>query len=250
MKMYTIGKLSEISQVSVRTLRYYDEIGFLLPSEKNAAGRRFYSEDKVAKLQHILMLRDLGFSLDTIHQFLISREFDLSSILKMRRKIIQEELNQLKKIEGSIEALIDIAEMETQMEWETIFATYTSHSSNKQHLRESWTKYFSEEEQQIVDSFPVFGEKSGDESQWEALAQKVRANLHQDPASPVAQDLAKEWLELVDRMYQGNGKLANKVWELNKTKKPHQRVFAYEPELILFIEQAIKHYNQQLESLI
>lgn len=64
--MYTIGKLAEISQVSVRTLRYYDEIGLLLPSEKNAAGHRFYSNDKVAKLQHILMLRDLGFSLSTI----------------------------------------------------------------------------------------------------------------------------------------------------------------------------------------
>lgn len=248
--MYTIGKLAEISQVSVRTLRYYDEIGLLLPSEKNAAGHRFYSNDKVAKLQHILMLRDLGFSLSTIQQFLISREFDLSSVLKMRRKIIQEEQDQLRKIEDSIEALIDIAETETHMEWETIFATYTSHSSKKQYLRESWTKYFSEEEQQIVDSFPVFGEKSGDESQWETLVQKVRANLHQDPASPIAQDLAKEWLELVDRMYQGNGKLANKVWELNKTKKPHERVFAYERELILFIEQAINHYNQQLETLI
>lgn len=248
--MYTIGKLAEISQVSVRTLRYYDEIGLLLPSEKNAAGHRFYSNDKVAKLQHILMLRDLGFSLSTIQQFLISREFDLSSVLKMRRKIIQEEQDQLRKIEDSIEALIDIAETETHMEWETIFATYTSHSSKKQYLRESWTKYFSEEEQQIVDSFPVFGEKSGDESQWETLVQKVRANLSQDPASPIAQDLAKEWLELVDRMYQGNSKLANKVWELNKTKKPHERVFAYERELILFIEQAINHYNQQLETLI
>ncbi|MDE4085301.1 MerR family transcriptional regulator [Planococcus maritimus] len=247
--MYTIGKLAEISQVSVRTLRYYDEIALLLPSKKNAAGHRFYSDDKVAKLQHILMLRDLGFNLHTIHQFLISREFDLSSVLKMRRKIIQEELDQLRKIEDSIEALIDIAETDTHMEWEKVFATYTSHSSKKQHLRESWTKYFSEEEQQIVDSFPVFGEKSGDESQWEALAQKVRANIIQDPASSIAQDMAKEWLELVDRMYQGNSKLANKVWELNKTKKPHQRVFAYEPEVILFIEQAIKHYYQQLKNL-
>lgn len=247
--MYAIGKLAEISRVSVRTLRYYDEIGLLLPSEKNAAGHRFYSNDKVAKLQHILMLRDLGFSLHTIHQFLVSREFDLSSVLKMRKKIIQEELDQLRKIENSIETLIDIAETETHMEWETIFSTYTSHASKQQHLRESWTKYFSEEEQQIVDSFPVFGEKNGDELQWKALVQKVRANLNQDPASSIAQDLAKEWLELVDRMYQGNSELANKVWKLNKTKKPHQRVFVYEPELILFIEQAINHYNLQLETL-
>lgn len=246
--MYAIGKLAEISQVSVRTLRYYHEIGLLLPSEKNAAGHRFYSNNQVAKLQHILMLRDLGFSLCTIHQFLISREFDLSRVLKMRKKIIQEELRQLRKTEESIDALIDIAETETHMEWETIFSSFTSRSSKQQLLKESWTKYFSEEEQQIVDSFPIFGEKSSDDPHWEALVQKVRANLDQDPASSIAQDLAKEWLELVDRMYQGNSKLANKVWELNKVKKPHQRVFVYEPELILFIEQAIERYNQQAET--
>ncbi|QTD40107.1 MerR family DNA-binding transcriptional regulator [Sporosarcina sp. Te-1] len=39
--MYTIGELADISNVSVRTLRYFDEIGLLPPAQKNAAGHRY-----------------------------------------------------------------------------------------------------------------------------------------------------------------------------------------------------------------
>lgn len=243
--MYAIGKLAAISHVSVRTLRYYDEIGLLLPTQKNNAGHRFYSDGDVSKLHYILMLKDLGFSLETIQQFLSNRDFELASVLGMRKKMIQAEQANLTKMENAINTLLTIIETEETTDWETVFAVFSSFPEDKSLLRELWAKYFSEEEQQILNRFESPGDHSEAERLWEALTRDVRANLHEDPTSPIAQDLAKRWMELVDVMYQGNGDLAQRVWELNKTREPHLRFFQFEQEIITFIDEAIEHYFEQ-----
>ncbi|HAQ4346160.1 TPA: MerR family transcriptional regulator, partial [Enterococcus faecium] len=51
---YTIKKMSEISGVSPRTLRFYDEIGLLKPARINSSGYRIYGKKEVDRLQHIL----------------------------------------------------------------------------------------------------------------------------------------------------------------------------------------------------
>ena len=58
---YSIRKLSELAGVSARTLRYYDEIGLLKPSEISEAGYRYYGERELALLQQILFYRERGF---------------------------------------------------------------------------------------------------------------------------------------------------------------------------------------------
>ncbi|UOE95043.1 MerR family transcriptional regulator [Alkalihalobacillus sp. LMS39] len=55
--MYTIGKLAELSGVTVRTLRYYDEIGLLTPSAKSEGGHRLYEEQALAQLHMIQYLK-------------------------------------------------------------------------------------------------------------------------------------------------------------------------------------------------
>jgi len=52
--------------VSIRTLRYYDKVGLLLPSLHTEAGYRLYSDEDLLSLQQILVLKFLGFSLEEI----------------------------------------------------------------------------------------------------------------------------------------------------------------------------------------
>ena len=56
----TIGALAKRVGVSVRTLRYYDEIGLLAPARHTAAGYRLYGAGDVARLQQIRSLRHSG----------------------------------------------------------------------------------------------------------------------------------------------------------------------------------------------
>src|SRR6266404_7353666 len=65
--MLKIGDFSRLSQVSVKTLRYYDEVGLLKPTQVDqVSGHRYYSVAQLRQLHRILALRDLGFSLEQI----------------------------------------------------------------------------------------------------------------------------------------------------------------------------------------
>ncbi len=84
---YSISELAKMADVSVRTLRYYDQIGLLSPlREEN--GYRSYGDAEVHQLQRIMLLRSCGLSLASISSAMDSDDFDLPSML-------QEHLNAL-----------------------------------------------------------------------------------------------------------------------------------------------------------
>ena len=65
--MLKIGDFSSLSQVSIKTLRYYDERGLLSPAHVDPqTGYRYYSASQLSRLHRILALKDLGFSLEQI----------------------------------------------------------------------------------------------------------------------------------------------------------------------------------------
>lgn len=78
---YTVNKLAKISNLSARTLRYYDEINLLSPARINSSGYRIYGEEEVKKLQQILFYRELGFSLKEIDSIMSSNTFDYKAAL-------------------------------------------------------------------------------------------------------------------------------------------------------------------------
>jgi DNA-binding transcriptional MerR regulator len=68
--MRTVGEVSEMTGVTVRTLHHYDEIGLLAPRGRSEAGYRLYAYADLARLQEILVWRALGFSLSEIQSIL------------------------------------------------------------------------------------------------------------------------------------------------------------------------------------
>jgi effector-binding domain-containing protein len=107
--MIKIGTFSRISQVPVKTLRYYDEIGLLKPVEVDRfTGYRYYSYNQLTRLNRILALKDLGFSLEQItrllHEELSSAE--MRGMLRMKQaelsEKVQEELGKLERVEARL----------------------------------------------------------------------------------------------------------------------------------------------------
>src|SRR5215213_1484384 len=93
--MFKIGEFSRLSRVSVRMLRHYDQLGLLRPSQTDPfTGYRYYSAEQLPRLNRIIALRDLGFSLEQITGML---EEDLSAkqllgMLKLKRAEIEEQM--------------------------------------------------------------------------------------------------------------------------------------------------------------
>ena len=78
---WRVGQLAELSGVTVRTLRYYDQTGLLHPSGQTSGGHRLYDQQNVTRLYRILALRRLGFSLSEVESLLDDSDWDLRAMV-------------------------------------------------------------------------------------------------------------------------------------------------------------------------
>jgi DNA-binding transcriptional MerR regulator len=67
-----IGQVAELTEVSVRTLRHWEEAGLVTPSARSAGGFRLYTQGDVDRLRSIRRMKPLGFTLDEMKQMLAS----------------------------------------------------------------------------------------------------------------------------------------------------------------------------------
>jgi MerR family copper efflux transcriptional regulator len=63
-RLMQIGEIAERTDMSLRTLRHYDEIGLLVPSARSEGGYRLYTEEDLARLLVIRRMKPLGYTLD------------------------------------------------------------------------------------------------------------------------------------------------------------------------------------------
>ena len=102
---YSSGEFARMAHVTVRTIRYYDSHDILKPSFVNESGARFYTDEDFTRLQQILLLKFLGFSLNDIKNMTIG-DMDyhfLSDSLEVQLKLVRDKIEQLQLVEKAIE---------------------------------------------------------------------------------------------------------------------------------------------------
>lgn len=107
--LFSIGEFSQITGLSVKALRFYDENGLLPPaSVDSATGYRHYNAASVERARIISRLRELQFSLDDIRRVLSECEDDVQLISHFQRQLrtIQERLRMNQKTAKALEKAI------------------------------------------------------------------------------------------------------------------------------------------------
>jgi effector-binding domain-containing protein len=116
--MIKIGDFSQLSQVPVKTLRYYDEIDLLKPARIDPfTGYRYYALDQLPRLYRILALKDLGLSLEQVSQLLtdhLSPE-GIRGMFMLKRAELQQHIEQEQERLARVEARIRQIELEGNM---------------------------------------------------------------------------------------------------------------------------------------
>ncbi|MFI7061427.1 MerR family transcriptional regulator [Kribbella sp. NPDC050124] len=116
--MFTIGDFAAFGQVSARMLRHYDAIGLLRPAVvDDATGYRHYSAEQLSRLNRIIALKDLGFSLQQVGEIVdakLSAE-ELRGMLRLRRAQLEEDLARSASQLISVEARLRLIEKEGHM---------------------------------------------------------------------------------------------------------------------------------------
>src|SRR5258708_12791582 len=95
---YTVKQLTKLSGISIRTLRFYDEIGLLKPAYYGDNSYRYYEEEQLLMLQQILFYRELGFPLNDIQRIISCDDFNKIDAFISHKQFLLLSLNQTKKL--------------------------------------------------------------------------------------------------------------------------------------------------------
>lgn len=113
--MKTVKEVQELTGVSIRTLRYYDEIGLLKPTEVTEAGYRLYDENSLKNLRRIMLFRELEVPLMEIKEIMKKSEKDNRKFLETQKEKLEMRRNYLN---GMIEWVSDMLKGEDKMSFE------------------------------------------------------------------------------------------------------------------------------------
>lgn len=121
---YSCGAFAKKANVTVRTIRFYDKQNILKPSYRNENGARFYTNDDLAKLQQILLLKYLGLSLDDIREMTVAA-YDphfLMESLSLQKRLINERIEEMKNVENAIDHTVDALKENKDIDWNNMLA--------------------------------------------------------------------------------------------------------------------------------
>jgi len=116
---YSSGEFAKLAHITLRTVRFYDKCNLLKPSYVTESGARFYTDHDLAKLQQILLLKYLGFSLDDIKEMIIDDtdyHFMLNS-LKIQLHLIQDRIEQMHLMEQAIQNTTKAIQTKQSVDW-------------------------------------------------------------------------------------------------------------------------------------
>lgn len=116
---YSSGQFAKKAHVTLRTIRYYDNQDILKPSFVTEYGARFYTDEDFVRLQQILLLKYLGFSLEDIKEMTIEDadyHFLLSS-LELQLKLVKDRIEQMQLVEKAIEDTAEEIRANKSIDW-------------------------------------------------------------------------------------------------------------------------------------
>lgn len=100
---WKVGELAKLAGLTVRTLRYYDQIDLFSPSGHTESGHRIYTESDIARLQQILSLKELGLPLDQVKSVISGHHFSLFDIVSLQMERLKESIKVQQKLLKELE---------------------------------------------------------------------------------------------------------------------------------------------------
>ena len=239
--MMTVHEVSRLAGVSIRTLQYYDKIGLLHPTGYTDAGYRLYDDTALERLQHILLFRELEFSLKDIRMIINSPDFDRNKALEQQIELLmlkKEHLENLMNFALGIK-MLGVRHMDFKAFDRSKLDEYSrqakelyGNTPEYKEMKEKMKNRTEEEDHIMADRFMLFFKEAGEIK-------------NTDPASPEAQDLVKRIQDFItenlytctDKILSGLGKMYSGGGEFTENIDAYGGAGTAE-----FVDQAIQIY--------
>lgn len=234
--MYTIGGLSKNTGVTVRTLDYYDEIGLVKPSSKTSGGHRLYNENDVMRLERVLALKFMGFSLEQIKDSLENSTSNWQVSIQQQVELVKREQERLKMLEQALLNISYSIELEGEVNWSVIFSTIQLFQQEPEEAFEQYKDYLSEGEMRRIMDMNAANMSEIDIKAWLKVINEIKNNLDLDPASEKARKLVENWANQADDMFGNDEQLLGDMWEALQDFKEGIAFYPMNEDVIHFIK--------------
>lgn len=107
-QLWKVGELAKLTGLTLRTLRFYDQIGLFSPSAYSDSGHRLYNEADLSRLQQILSLKELGLSLEEIKSIVTGGHFSPLQIVSLQIARLKETIRIQQKLLAELESVSDL----------------------------------------------------------------------------------------------------------------------------------------------
>lgn len=242
--MIAIQEISKLTGISVRTLRYYEEINLLIPPSKTEGGHRLYGEEELKKLQQILFLKNLGFKLKEI-QRLLNETWEWSASLEHQLTFVLEEQEKLKQMENTIIGLKNALAIEGELN-EALLQKMIQLSNRENEKKEKFQKQlFADDEQDLVQKLPNLKSSDPHSLEWIGLTGQLKQLMSDGAESNSVQRIIKRMMEKSKEEYPDDESFLEKMWAIRKSPSLSNQVGLYplDEDFLDFIEQAYTIYE-------
>lgn len=240
MQHWKIGELAKETGLTVRTLRYYDQIGLLTPSRRMDNGYRLYNEEDIKRLQQILSLRQIGLTLDQIQSSFEEHRFSMGDVVQLQMDQLREQIDNQQQLLKRLEEIHKSIQAQQDVSVERLLKIIEVMNMIEKH---GFDPGFSEEEmEQIKQRGEEYGpEKIREvEEEWPKLIAKVQAELDKGtpPSDPAVQALATRWKELIEMFTGGNPEISRKLAQAYQDTPKFGESMGMNSELMDYVQQA------------
>src|SRR5215471_12868997 len=109
---WKVGELATRTGLTIRTLHHYDAIGLLSPSGRtesaHGSGHRLYTAADIARLHQIMCLKQLGFSLEQIKEYMTRADYDPRRVVRLHLAKVRQQAAELAQLGDRLEALATV----------------------------------------------------------------------------------------------------------------------------------------------
>ncbi|WP_055108649.1 MerR family transcriptional regulator [Paenibacillus ihumii] len=248
--MIPIQKVAKQTGVTVRTLRYYDQIGLLAASSKTEGGHRLYTDEDLRKLQQIQFFKGVGYSLKDIKEMLADPKWNWSTSLKAQLAYILEEQARLRVIEQGLRELISGLVLEGGEDALAI-QKFIQLSSQDRKRRQSFKEsLFDDKELELLRKVPHMRGDDPDSLEWIALIGQLKQSMKEGVSSPKVQSIIRRMLEKQQENFSGQDEFIQKLWDARMSPSQSEELGFYpiDREVLEFMEQAYEYYMSLLNA--
>ncbi|MBD7963867.1 MerR family transcriptional regulator [Fictibacillus norfolkensis] len=225
--MLHIHKVSELTGVTVRTLRHYDQIGLLQSTSKTEGGHSLYSNGDLKKLQQIQFMKKIGFRLNEIKNMLNSSDWDWSDSLRNQLSYVKQEQENLNKMESALRELIHGMAIEDENNEIAIQKVMQLANSNKVLQQKYRRTLFKERELKLWKKVPNMTSDHPDTLEWIALIGQLKRFINEDPGCSNVQNIIRRMDEKRAETFGGETEFLDKLWDVRMSEKKSEQLGLY-----------------------